>query len=42
MTMNKTELIKAYMDMGLTEEEAKHIINAMETELDEDEEESEE
>ena len=39
--MYKTELMKAYMDMGLTEEEAKHIINAMETDLEEDEEESE-
>ncbi len=35
--MNKAELIKFYMDIGMTEEEATHIVNAMETELDEEE-----
>lgn len=39
--MNEAELIKFYIDIGMTKEEATHIVNAMKTKLDEDEEESE-
>ena len=34
--MNEAELIKCYMNLGLTEEQARHIIEASKKELDDD------